>query len=276
MPEPTLNRQTLLDTLLMTLEGLPYVYAAWQGGSAAFNRADEYSDIDLHVIAGDERVEDVLEIVEAALKTLSPIQHKYRVPEPAWHGMSQCFWLLEAAGPYLMVDMAVAKYNSPGPRFWEPEVHGRGVVMINRNNTFNPQPLDATAHLEKLKARVTDMAARFNILQPLVEKELLRQQPLDALSFYQGLTFRPLLDLLRIRHTPWHFDWGGRYLYRELPPETAKRLEALAFVRDAADLKTKHAEAVAWFEETLAALDWAAVQARLDANQDTAAPKDEN
>ncbi len=263
MTQPTLTRQTVLDTLLMTLEGLPYVTAVWQGGSAAFNRADEYSDIDLHVIAHDERVEDVYEVAEAALKTLSPIRHKYRVPEPAWHGMSQCLMTLENASRFLMVDLVVAKRNSPGPRYWEPEVHGQAVVHLNRENAFNPQPLDAAAHLEKLKARVADMAGRFAILQPIVEKELLRQQPLDALKFYQGLTYRPLVDLLRIQHVPWHFDWGERYLYRELPPETAARLERLAFVRDAADLKEKHAEAVTWFEETLAALDWAAVQAQL-------------
>ncbi|TAK13428.1 MAG: nucleotidyltransferase domain-containing protein [Anaerolineae bacterium] len=263
MPAYPLSRQTLLDTLHMTLEPLPYVYAAWQGGAAAFGRADEYSDIDLHIIAGDERVEDVFEIIEAALKTHSPISLNYRVPEPAWHGMSQTFYILEHAGPYLMLDVAIAKYNSTGPRFWEKEIHGNGVVMINKNNTFAPQPLDPAAHLEKMKTAVADLTARFAILQPLVEKELLRRQPMDAFHFYIGLTLRPLIQMLRTHHVPWHHDWGGRYLYRELPAEITARLEPLHFIRDAAELKTKHAEAVVWFNELAESLDWDIINSRL-------------
>ncbi|MBI3158349.1 MAG: hypothetical protein HYZ26_01965 [Chloroflexi bacterium] len=264
MPAHPLSRQALLDALLTALAPLPYVHAAWQGGAAAFGRADEYSDIDLHVIAGDERVEDVFEAAEAALTGLSPIRHKYRLPEPAWHGMSQTFYILEAAGPYRMVDLVVGKFNSAGPRFWEPEVHGHAIVHINKDNTFKPQLLDAAAHLETLKGKVEGLRASFLIFQPLVEKEILRRQPMDALHFYLGRTLRPLIQLLRTLYAPWHYDWGGRYLYRELPPEHAARLETLSFVCDVDDLHTKHEESVAWFNELAESLDWGEVAARLE------------
>jgi len=46
-----------------------------------------------------------------------------------------------------------------------------------------------------------------------------------------------------------------RYVYRELPPEVLRRLEHLAFVKDADDLAAKVEEALAWFREAIDAVD---------------------
>ena len=59
-----LTRETILKTLEDTLKPLDYVQAMWQGGAAAFNRVDAWSDIDLVVLAEDEHVVDVAAATE--------------------------------------------------------------------------------------------------------------------------------------------------------------------------------------------------------------------
>ena len=86
--------------------------AAWLGGSDATGRTDAYSDLDLLVVAEDDRVEDVFAAIEATLTARSPIEHRYRLPPPTWHGHEQAFYQLEKAGPFLLLDMVVMKLNS--------------------------------------------------------------------------------------------------------------------------------------------------------------------
>ena len=45
------------------------------------------------------------------------------------------------------------------------------------------------------------------------------------------------------------------YVYRELPPEVVRRLEALAFVKDPDDLATKSREALSRFHEATQQVD---------------------
>ena len=93
---------------------------------------------------------------------------------------------------------------------------------------------------------------RFELFQSLVAKELRRGRLLDALGFYQGLTLRPLVQLLGMQHRPLTWDFGLRYLHDDLPAATAARLADLHLVADLDDLAAKHVAAVAWFHELAA------------------------
>lgn len=59
-------------------------------------------------------------------------------------------------------------------------------------------------------------------------------------SDHQSMTFRPLVEALRLPHGPQRRIFGTRYLTRDLPAEVCQRVEALAVVRDLDDLADKH------------------------------------
>jgi len=94
--------------------------------------------------------------------------------------------------------------------------------------------------------------ARFEMFAPFVTKELERGNTLEALDYYRAFVLNPLVEVLRMRHGPLHYSFGTRYVHRELPGEVIARLERLAYVADAVDLRTKFAEGSAWFLETSA------------------------
>ncbi len=71
-----------MAALRAALESLPVAPALWEGGSAAFGRADAWSDLDPYVLAEDGAVEEVMAAVDGALAGLGPIAARRRLPEP--------------------------------------------------------------------------------------------------------------------------------------------------------------------------------------------------
>ena len=78
-----------------------------------------------------------------------------------------------------------------------------------------------------------------------------RRDDLEALTFYQGYTLRPLVEALRIKHAPTRYNFHTRYLQYDLPGAAAQRLQRLYFVADAADIRAKRDEAERWFYQVL-------------------------
>ena len=245
-----LSRKQIITALTAALKPLPFTNALWEAGSAAFGRADKWSDIDIHIDVADDKVEETFAAIETALLTLTPITLKVRVPEPTWHGHSQKFYQLENASPYLMIDVAVMKASSTS-KFTEREVHGEARILFDKLDVVQAKPVDIELLEQTLRARIQYWQANFEWMQLLVTKSLLREQPLDALAFYNGMVVRPLVELLRIKYDPHRYNFGQRYLHHYLPPADIVRLTELTFVGDSADIPTKQARAQKWVNALL-------------------------
>ena len=265
MPDATnVTHDAIVRALTAALQPLPFVDAMWEGGAAAFNRLDEWSDVDLYVVAADDRVADTFRAVEEALTRLSPIHHKYEPTWPPESGIAQAFYRLERASEYLLVDLAVLKRSTPD-KFLEPELHGRAVFAFNKGNAVEALPLDRDAFVRKLLERRDRLGMRIALFGPFVSKELRRGNSLGALEAYQRIILDSLIQVLRMRYHPAHYGFGVRYVPFELPPEVVRKLEALSFVRSSEELPELSRKAVAWFRETLPAVTEPKVRARLGA-----------
>lgn len=246
----SVTREQILTALQQALEPLDYVHAMWQGGAAAFGRVDEWSDIDLQVDVDDERVADVVATAEQTLRSLSPVEIKFEVPQPTWHGHWQAFYRLRDTSEFLLLDFVVMKHNNPN-KFLQPETHGNAVVHFDKSGVVQTGPLDMADLAAQLEGRVRTLRTTFPLFQSLTLKELNRRNDIEALTFYHGFTLRPLVEVLRIKHQPARSNFYARYVYYDLPAEVVRRLEELFFVRDAAELLQKREQAEQWFWETL-------------------------
>ena len=258
------NREAILQALAAALEPLPFVDAMWEGGAAAFNRLDEWSDIDLYVIAADDKVEETLRAVEAALDALSPIRRKYEPVWPGESGIAQAFYRLEHASEYLLVDLAVLKRSAPD-KFLEPELHGHAIFSFNKGDSLKLPPLDTETFVKKVLERRDRLALRVAMFGPFVSKELHRHNWLGALDAYQRIILDSLVQVLRMRHYPAHYSFSVRYVYFELPPEVVQSLEGLSFVRSQEELPEMCRKAIEWFRETVSQVTEENVRARMRA-----------
>lgn len=243
-------RDKIIEAIATTLQPLDFVLALWQGGSAASGYTDEWSDIDLHVIVKDDRVEETFEIFDTSLQTISEIQFKYRIPEPTWHRHSQCFYQLAEVNPFLAIDFVVMQLSNPN-HFLEVERHGKGVIEFDKDNLLVPPPLNLNQHFSQMQARFKHLKKTFGFMQIFVKKEINRKHFVEAVAGYHNYTLNALVELLGIAYRPYKYDYKFRYISRDFPAEIVARLESLFCVKDLNDLINKQQLAEAMFTETL-------------------------
>jgi hypothetical protein len=141
-------------------------------------------------------------------------------------------------------------------KYVETEIHGHHVVHFDKSSVMRAAPIDRAEWDRQLAARVETLRVSFPLFQVLTLKELNRRNTIEALAFYHGYTLRPLIELLRIRHAPFHYNFHTRYVHYDLPPDMVKRLEGLFYIATPEALAARRAEAEEWFSETLATLNY--------------------
>ena len=231
-----------------------FAQAFYEGGAAAFDRVDRWSDIDVYIVVDDDKVEEAFHVFEETLASLSPIRQKYRLPQPPYPGVYQAFYRLNEASEYLLLDLAVLQVTSPD-KFLEPEIHGNVIFHFNKSGKLHPASLDRNALARKILERIPRLKARVDMFNCFVQKEINRGNFLEALDLYHVLTLGSLVEVLRIQHHPVHYDFKTRYLHYELPPKTVQRLERLSFVKDRKDLQRKYREATLLFYKLISEID---------------------
>lgn len=254
MTAPTVGRQEIIDALAQGLEPVPWIRAAWLGGSDGTGRTDEWSDVDLQILVEDAHKEEAFERVRAVLERLSPIAHSYRFPEPTWHGHSQELLSLRDADDCHFLDLVVMLASSDD-RLLEPERHGEALVLFDKDGVVKPAPFDRAKHAAKMRERLPVLRELFFLLQNLVKKAVRRGAEPDAVLIYVNRTVAPLVELLRMRHCPDRYDFGLRYLDRDLPPELAAEIRAMMLPSSLEGLEACRARAEEMFRENLRAHD---------------------
>ncbi len=249
--EKKVTRNTVIKTLVHAFQPLDYAHALYEGGAIAFNRLDEWSDIDLYLVVDNDKVDEAFHDAEKALKTLSLIKQKYEVKQLPWPGVSQAFYKLEGASEYLLIDFAVLKLSGP-EKFLEPEIHGKPVFYFNKSNKIKAVALDRDSVNKSLQERFVRLRDRFTMFSIFVQKEINRGNFIEALGLYYSLALGSVVDALRIKYSPFHHDFKTRYIRYELPSEIVEKLGRLYFVRDEKDLERKYREATKWFKEIVA------------------------
>lgn len=254
MGKEKLNRDIVVRTLVSALEPHDFVHACYEGGAAAFKRVDQWSDIDMYIVVDEGRVDETFRIVENALKSLSAIRRKYQPARLPWPDVWQAFYKLEDASEYLLIDLVILKPASP-EKFLEPKTHGDALFHFNKSNSVKAPQLDEVALVGKLSERLERLKARFDIFNIFVQKEINRANYLEAIDLYYTLTIASLVEGLRMKYSPVHYEFKMHYIQYELPADTTKKLEQLCFVRDPKDLQEKYDKATQWFNRLMSEMD---------------------
>jgi predicted nucleotidyltransferase len=235
-------RRAVIEAVIARLLPMGAVRALFEGGSAATGRLDDYSDIDLVIVAPLAAADEAFDGVEAALAP-HIISHVWRVDPPPFPDTAQRFYFLADAPRFFAVDCVVVTEAAAG-QFLERERHGTPLVYFDRTGKIRARPADATALALRRTRRWKQLQGAVPIYAMLVDKELTRGRPLEAMGFYQAL-LRALIEVLGIAHRPDRFDFGWRYVETQLPEDERKRLARFAFVADPTALRERAPELVA-------------------------------
>jgi predicted nucleotidyltransferase len=227
-------RARIATAVVAALRDDPAIAAIAESGAAARGRADEFSDLDLMIVAPLADAAAIFDRTEQALRRMAPIEHTWRVEAPSFPGLAQRFYFLAGAPRHFAVDCSVVSQAGIEP-FLERERHGEPVVWFDRAGLLQARPADQAALARRRTQRREQLRGAVPVYAMLVDKELERGHALEALYFHQVL-LRALIDLLGMRERPDRFDFGWRYVGRELSTEAQALIARHAFVPDAAAL----------------------------------------
>ncbi|MGB3427529.1 MAG: hypothetical protein WBA53_05065, partial [Burkholderiaceae bacterium] len=192
-------RGAVIEAVIARLLPISAVRACFEGGSAATGRLDDYSDIDLVIVAPLDVADEAFDAVEAALAP-HRISHVWRVDPPPFPDTAQRFYFLADAPRFFAVDCVVVA-EAAAVQFLESERHGAPLVYFDRTAKIRARPADRSALAERRARRWKQLQGAVPIYAMLVEKELARGRPMEALGFYQAL-LRALLEVLGMVHRP--------------------------------------------------------------------------
>ena len=232
-------RERISRAVTEALRPFPAVFAGWEGGSAAFGAVDAYSDIDLeYLVADDASFERLYASAESAIEAVSPITARHTP-------LKGRYYKLRDGGDFFLVDLIFFRIGDPDSHR-EVERHGDKVALFDKGDFLRRRPLDEQALALKRDERYRELQTWFPMSQVFVRKAILRGQHVEAVNAFWVCTLKPLAELVRMRYCPVRWDFGVRYLERDLPPAVYEQVRDLAFVRDTGDLEAKLAMATEW------------------------------
>jgi hypothetical protein len=115
-----------------------------------------------------------------------------------------------------------------------------------------------------MKGSLAQLQVRIDMFAPFVEKELCRGNHMEALMVYHRVVLGALVQALRMKHKPAHYNFGTRYARYHLPADVVENLKELHFVRDENDLAEKYRRAIRWFGEAVREVDFSEVERKLN------------
>jgi len=210
-------RDELVAALVDDLGPSGLVDAIWEGGSKATGRLDAYSDVDLMMLARGAGTDAVFERVEAVLDARVRRRGTWTVGTPAFEGLAQRFYRFDGAPEFFFLDIGVFRAGTRD-LLLEVERHGTPAVYFDPGGCLRPRHVERAAHRAAMRRRLDELQASLPVRRMLVEKEVRRAHPIDALAFYQALV-RMLVEILGMQYRPFRYDFGARYLHDDLRPE---------------------------------------------------------
>ena len=210
----------------------------------------------------DEHVEDVFKVIDGVVEKLGGDTARFRLPEPTWHGHSQCFYKLKDASPFLLIDLAIMKENTEADKFDVWATHGIPQICFDKKNLIIEQKIEPEEQAKAIMGRLEMLKNLFEIFYIMPLKETNRGNHVEAMFFYLGQTYRPLVEVLRMKYCPQRFNYATTYVYYDLPEDVVKRLENLIFIRPD-EMERCVEEVRAWFWEIANEIDYDYVENKL-------------
>ena len=222
------------------------------GGSATTGGFDEWSDLDVDVVAAPDTASAVYRRMLEAARRDFDVRDVWEFSLADWPAGPHCFLNLQdrpglLQEPTRIVDLHVSD------RIQHTRVdvrrHGVPIVLHDPEGLLVLEDEDGSAALAQA---VDQVRQRRTTGEWLVNRAIARGHVAEATSWYLRFPLDGVVRLLRVQHCPWRHDFELRYLREDLPADVADRIEALVPGSTAASLEDLSRRCHAWLDELLA------------------------
>ena len=241
----SLTRHKIIEAIRAKLEQNPSVLAMWLEGADANDTVDEYSDIDLSCSVEMGMLDEVTQEARNALSRLDnlDLDASHKASENRGHTVFH----LEGSSRFLLIDFAV--YVGIGSQFIKEDDLEKPAVLFDRRKVITYMGQDealAKSQSSKRLEHLVDVVSQSS----RIEKCTKRNNFLEAIGYYHRWLLTPLVEVLRMCHSPLHPDYHIVHISRHLPESVLSRLENLYKVDSVKEIEEKIRDAKSWFHET--------------------------
>src|SRR5947207_11403011 len=220
-----MHHSLVRDALRDHLAPCGSVLAMWEGGSAAFGRTDEYSDLDIGLLCRTGTNDEVWNVVDRAFDTLGGVVLRWSEPAtPLFEGRDMRVFRPCIAGKGLQVDIGLFPDSAPDHQI-QPERHGEIVVVFDHEGRLKPVPWDHDTHQRRMQEALHQEIMKWQVYHGAFRKELARGRSMDAFASYIGASLRPLVTVLGMRYSPKRWDLGMRFFKEDMHLDVVQSVE---------------------------------------------------
>ncbi len=244
-----ITERQITEALKNELEPLPYVYAFWLEGSYAMGYADEYSDIDYWIDVDDDNVNNAIEHVETALKSLGELDERDETGNDH-PKLGQIVYHIKGSSEYLVLDFNWQLHSRDRKEYhyiWNDIVEGAQVIFDKDNVVQFEEADEQELHRVKEECR-TECDYRYS--QHLrVEKYINRGNYPEGYAYYNRYVIEPLVMLLRLKYTPLYPYHYLLHISKHMPQIVIDRLQKLIQLTTLEEMKHAMRNAEEWYQE---------------------------
>lgn len=227
----------IVDELKDLLEQDAAVHAMWIAGSVAEGNADELSDVDLWLDIDDGKDQAVLDSIEKFLASKGAIDLNFS--EGITPPFSHTVYHLSHMNPLHFIEVNLHTHSHQFGIF--DSLH-KIKVLFDKDGTTKFKPLDEAEYNKMLEDRRRFLLEKLDLGEISVRKELTRHNFTDAMHNYLFWLVEPVIELARIKLSPYKITYNLKHASRDLPKDTVSEIESLYTVASLGDLNNKIGE----------------------------------
>src|SRR3989344_794648 len=219
-----IEREQIIQAITQGLENDPAVFALWLEGADSNDVLDEYSDIDIVADAKDGDEETVLEKVGEILKSIGKLDLEFLNPQPHPKLRYKVFHLKDTS-EFLLIDVCIQSHSRDF-EFTEGNKYESPKILFDKNGVIKFSKTDE----DKLKKEICESLVNLEnafFQRSKIKKYILRKKYLEAFAYYNKNVLEPLVELLRICHTPIIREYHLVHISDHLPKDKVAQVEEL-------------------------------------------------
>ena len=244
-----IHRDQILETIVSGLGSEDEILALWLEGADGTNSLDEYSDIDLVCYAKEGRVDEAVHRLDDSLKLLGNMDIVYEQPGRPSNNRYKVYHLQDTPES-LFIDVTFQSESFP-VSFAREDRTVIPLVLLDKANIVKFGRVDAATHRLQLRSQLIQAQGAYSQRSRAV-KYTKRGFFLESLAYYHKYVLHPLVDVLRIIHTPFQPDCFLVHATRDFPAHVVSVLENLYGVRTVEDVAERIEQAEDLFANAVA------------------------
>lgn len=244
-----ISRNRILEAIVADLRNDDDILAIWLEGSDGTNSLDEYSDIDLVCYTREGRVDNAVSRLQSTLNSLGHVDISNEEQGRPGNNRYKVYHLQETP-ENLLIDVTFQSESFP-VSFLHEDKAVVPVVLVDKANIVRYEHVNDESYRKQLRNQLMQSREVFRQRSRAV-KYTKRGLFLESLIYYQKYVLHPLVEVLRIVHTPFQADCFLVHASRDFPAEVVSVLEILYGVKTVEEIADNIDLANQLFDEAVA------------------------